>query len=73
MIRADIERALRNQTSGDFLNRREVAMALGYKDPHSVDKYLKGLGRIGNRYLIRDVAERVMEETNVGRERILRI
>lgn len=73
MLKTDIERALRNQTSGDFVNRKEVAMALGYKDPHSVDKYLKGLVRVGNRYLIRDVAERVMEETYVGRERILRI
>lgn len=62
MIRTDIEKALRSQTSGDFVNRNEVAKALGYKDPHSADKFLKGLGRIGNRYYIGDVAERIMED-----------
>lgn len=62
MIRADIERALRSQTTGDFVNRAEVARALGYKDAHSVDKYLKGLPNIGKRYLIREVAERIMEK-----------
>ena len=61
MLKADIEKALRSQTSSDFVNRAEVTRALGYKDPHSVDKYLKGLGRIGNRYLISDVAERIAE------------
>lgn len=61
MTRAKIETALRTQTSGEFINRAEVTRALGYKDPHSVDKYLKGLGRIGNRYLISDVAERIAE------------
>ena len=61
MIKADIERALRSQTSGDFVNRAEVARALGYKDPHSVDKYLKDLTSIGKRYLIREVAERILE------------
>ncbi len=61
MVKADIEKALRSQTSSDFVNRAEVTRALGYKDPHSVDKYLRGLGRIGNRYLIREVAERILE------------
>lgn len=63
MLKADIERALRNQTSGDFVSRAEVTRALGYKDPHSADKFLKGLGKIGNRYYIGDVAERIMEES----------
>lgn len=62
MVRADIEQALRNQTTGDFINRQEVANALGYKDPHSVDKFIRGLGRIGNRYLIKEVAERISRE-----------
>ena len=62
MIRADIERALRSQTTGDFVTRAEVSKALGYRDAHSVDKYLRGLGRIGNRYYIKEVAERIMEE-----------
>lgn len=61
MLKTDVERALRNQTSGDFVSRAEVTRALGYKDPHSADKYLKGLGKIGNRYYIGDVAERIME------------
>lgn len=61
MLKADIEKALRSQTSSDFVNRAEVTRALGYKDPHSVDKYLRGLGRIGNRYFIGDVAGRILE------------
>lgn len=63
MIRSDIEKALRNQTSGDFVTRQEVARALGYRDPHSVDKYLKGLGKIGSKYLVSEVAERL--EANI--------
>ena len=59
MIRADIEKALRNQTSGDFVTRAEVARAFGYKDAHSVDKWLKGLPKIGKKYLISEVAERI--------------
>lgn len=62
MLRSDIEKALRSQTSGDFVNRQEVARALGYKDAHSVDRFLKGLPNIGRRYLIREVAEKIMEE-----------
>ena len=61
MIRADIETSLRKQSSSDFVNRSEVAKALGYKDPHSVDKYLRGLPRIGNRYFVGDVAGRILE------------
>ena len=61
MTRVDVEKALRNQTTGDFVSRQEVARALGYKDPHSVDKYLKDLKGIGKRYLIKEVAERIME------------
>lgn len=61
MIRADIERALRNQTTGDFVTRSEVARALGYKDPHNIDKYLKGLPRIGLKYFVGDVADRLLE------------
>ena len=61
MIRADIETSLRKQSSSDFVNRSEVAKALGYKDPHSVDKFLRGLPRIGNRYFVGDVAGRILE------------
>lgn len=61
MVKADIEKALRSQTSSDFVNRAEVTRALGYKDPHSVDKFLRGLPRIGNRYFVGDVAGRILE------------
>lgn len=35
---------------------------MGYSDPHSVDQYLYGLGRIGKKYYIPEVADRLMQE-----------
>lgn len=61
MTRTDIEKALRRQTTGDFVSRAEIARALGYKDPHRIDRFLRGLNRIGYRYFVTDVAERLLE------------
>lgn len=48
---------------GTFTTRKKVAEALGYKDPHRVDKYLRGLDRINNsRYLSSDVADAILSQ-----------
>ena len=44
-----------------FIKRSELAAAMGFEDPHHVDKYLKGLPKIGSRYSLIDVAERIAE------------
>lgn len=46
---------------GEFTTRKKVADALQYKNPQSVDKYLKGLERVSkNRYLSEDVANKIL-------------
>lgn len=48
---------------GVFTTRSKIAKALQYKDPHSIDKYLRGLERIcGSRYLSEDVYEQIVKE-----------
>ena len=48
---------------GPFTTRKKIATALNYKDPKSVDKYLKGLEKInGNRYYSADVADRILSD-----------
>lgn len=44
-----------------FIKRSELAEVMGYKDPHNVDKYLKGLPKIGSKYSVLDVAEAMAE------------
>ena len=59
MIRKDILRAIR--AKGEFVRRCDVADILGYKDPHSVDRYLRGLPRYGTKYLAEDVADAIVK------------
>lgn len=44
-----------------FIKRSELAEVMGYRDPHNVDKYLKGLPKIGSKYSVLDVAESIAE------------
>lgn len=53
-----------NAFGGTFTTRKQVADALGYKDAKSVDVLLRGLDRIGAKYLSADVADKVMEGVN---------
>ncbi len=62
MTKSDVVKALRRTSGSEFISRKELASALGYRDSHSVDKYLVGLAKVGRRYYIEDVAERVTEE-----------
>ena len=63
MTKTDIIKAMRRHTrDADFITREEVRACMGYSDPHSVDQYLYGLGRIGKKYYIPEVADRLMQE-----------
>ena len=48
---------------GDFTTRKKIAEVLHYKNPASVDRYLKGLPRVcGTRYWTEDVVARILQE-----------
>lgn len=48
---------------GAFTTRKQIAQAMGYKNPASVSKYVEGLPRVnGTRYWTEDVVERIMED-----------
>lgn len=47
---------------GAITTRKKLAEYLGYKDPHSVDRFLHGLEKIaGTRYYTADVYERLVQ------------
>ena len=58
----EIANSLRRAFKSEFITRQQVAVAMGYGDPHSVDQYLNGLQRIGTRYFIEDVAQAIASE-----------
>lgn len=70
MIKSDLINSLREQSDKgpskeetNFITRSGVANALGYKDPHNIDRYLVNLQRIGGKkYYIPDVAAAIMQE-----------
>lgn len=46
---------------GAFTTRKQIAQALGYRNPASVAKYVEGLPKLnGTRYWSEDVVERIM-------------
>ena len=61
MTKTDIADGIRRNCKSEFITRQELADAMGYKDAHSVDKYLKGLQKIGRKYFVQEVAERIIE------------
>ena len=44
-----------------FTTRKRVADLMHYKDARYVDKFLRGLPRVGTRYFSEDVAERILQ------------
>lgn len=61
MTKTTILKAINTTHKEGFITRKELADAMGYKDPHSVDKYLKGLNKIGRKYFVQEVVERIAE------------
>lgn len=57
---------LRRSCGGaSFITRTELTAYLGYSCPKRVDKYIKGLERLGTRYFIPDVADRIISQRDV--------
>lgn len=50
-----------------FTYRKRVAEVMQYKDAHYVDKYLRGLPRVGTRYFSIDVADRILASVKYER------
>lgn len=62
MIRSTLVKNLRMQSgSMGMITRKQLCEFLGYKDRHSVDRYLAGAMKIGAGYAIEDVADKIME------------
>ena len=52
---------MQKHSRAGFMSRQQLSEYLGYKDPHSVDKYLHGLTSIGRQYFIGDIADSLLE------------
>lgn len=58
MNKQEIVRTFRSITGAVFITRKQLANLMGMKDPHRVDRFLKGLDRIDRKYYyIPDVVE----------------
>ena len=56
--RKEVVKRLESFSGGVFITRKRLAEALGRKNPHSVDKYLRDLPRVDKElYFIPDVAD----------------
>lgn len=61
MNKNDIVRTFKALTGAAFITRKQLATLMGMKDPHRVDRYLKGLERIDKKYYyIPDVVDVLM-------------
>lgn len=63
MTRSELTQALQVHTGAIVITRKELAAAMGYKDPHTVDKFLRGIAAVPGtkKYLIKEVAEAIMK------------
>lgn len=61
MLRSQLIKSLQRQAgSYGVITKRQLMQFLGYKDRHSVAKYLIGVTRLGAGYSIEDVADSIM-------------
>lgn len=61
MERRELIRSMEKYTGCGFITRNQVAGFMGKKDPHSIDKYIHGLPKVGQSYFIPDVATSLQE------------
>lgn len=68
MNRKEVIKQLESFSGGVFITRKKLTAALGRKDPHSVDKYLRDLPRVDKElYFIPDVADALIASSG-GRQ-----
>ncbi len=67
MKKSDVIKMLQKRTGSDFITRKQVCDAIGYRDPASVDPIIAGLDRLnGKYYFIPDVVDRMLQRVSVG-------
>jgi len=55
---------MKKSTDGaSFIDRKQLAKHMGFKDAHSVDIYLAPLRKTKNKYFIPEVVEQIMENS----------
>ena len=65
MEKQEMIRYMKAEIKSLFITRQELADVMGYKDPHSVDRYLYGLEKADKRYFIPDVVVAIKEKARV--------
>lgn len=62
MKRSELIKQMESFSGSGFMNRAEFSRYMGYKDPHSIDRYLFDMPRINGKYSCIDLADRLMQE-----------
>lgn len=61
MTKSELTQDMRRYCGGgSFITRAELQRYMGYSCPKRIDRYLRGLERIGTRYYIGDVSAQIM-------------
>ena len=63
MERKQLIEGMKGYTGGAlFISRKQLAEFLGYADPHYVDQYTEGVGKIGRcKMFIPDIAKNILK------------
>ena len=61
MTKSEIAKSMKTYLGTGFITRDQLREFMGYKSCTSIDKYLSGLAQVGKKYLVEDVAERLVE------------
>lgn len=62
MKKTELIEDMKKYVGAGYVTREELRRYMGYQDPHQVDRYLKGLERIGKKYFIPDVVEVLLKQ-----------
>lgn len=65
MNRSQLEQDMKKSIGASWCTRTELANYMGYKDPHNVARFTYNCIRVGNKYPIAEVAERIMERSAI--------
>lgn len=56
MTRQELIRDMKAFSGSSFMSRHQLSKYMGFADPHTVDKFIRGLPSISKRYFIPDIA-----------------
>lgn len=66
MIKSEIVKDMKSFMKGaSFITRLDLARYMGYGSPKSVDRYIRGLEKVGGAYFIPEVAENIQKYKKV--------